>query len=135
MRDIAGLVSVDVLFQHTPVGKHGRDQSAFVKLSRAMRCGRSSYVRVFCRAVVSDRPWKWTVGRPQGDAIGAKRSVWSVHLAATQQRPHLQRQTMSKLLRGLAAGYGAKKMGGGCFSTVLIFILLWWLLGHFGVFK
>jgi len=26
-------------------------------------------------------------------------------------------------------------MGGGCFSTVLIFILLWWLLGHFGVFR
>jgi hypothetical protein len=44
-------------------------------------------------------------------------------------------RTMSKLLRGLAAGYGAKKMGGGCFSTVLIFILLWWLLGHFGMFK
>lgn len=43
--------------------------------------------------------------------------------------------SMSKLLRGLAAGYGAKKMGGGCFSTVLIFILLWWLLGHFGMFK
>ena len=43
--------------------------------------------------------------------------------------------TMSKLLRGVAAGYGAKKLGGGCFSTVLIFIILWWLLGHFGVFK
>jgi hypothetical protein len=42
---------------------------------------------------------------------------------------------MSKLLRGVAAGYGAKKLGGGCFSTVLIFIILWWLLGHFGVFK
>lgn len=42
---------------------------------------------------------------------------------------------MSKLLRGLAAGYGAKKMGGGCFSTVLIFILLWWLLGHFRLFQ
>ena len=42
---------------------------------------------------------------------------------------------MSKLLRGLAAGYGAKKLGGGCFSTVLIFLLLWWLLGHFGIFK
>jgi hypothetical protein len=41
---------------------------------------------------------------------------------------------MSKLLRGLAAGYGAK-MGGGCFSTVLIFLILWWLLGHFGVFR
>ena len=26
---------------------------------------------------------------------------------------------MSKLLRGLAAGYGAKKLGGGCFSTVV----------------
>ena len=30
------------------------------------------------------------------------------------------------------AGYGAKKLGGGCFSTVLIFILLWWLLGQCG---
>jgi len=43
--------------------------------------------------------------------------------------------TMSKLLRGVAAGYGAKKLGGGCFSTVIVFILLWWLLGHFGIFK
>jgi hypothetical protein len=43
--------------------------------------------------------------------------------------------SMSKVLRGLAAGYGAKKLGGGCFSTILIFILLWWLLGHFGVFR
>ena len=37
---------------------------------------------------------------------------------------------MSKLLRGLVAGYGAKKLGGGCFSTVLVFLLLWWLLGY-----
>jgi hypothetical protein len=37
---------------------------------------------------------------------------------------------MSKLLRGLVAGYGAKKLGGGCFSTVLIFLLLWWLPGY-----
>ena len=42
---------------------------------------------------------------------------------------------MSKLLRGLAAGYGAKKLGGGCFSTVLVFLLLWWLLGYCGVFQ
>jgi hypothetical protein len=42
---------------------------------------------------------------------------------------------VSKLLRGLAAGYGAKKLGGGCFSTVLIFILLWWILGYFGIFS
>jgi hypothetical protein len=42
---------------------------------------------------------------------------------------------MSKILRGLAAGWGAKKLGGGCFTTILIFIILWWLLGHFGIFK
>jgi hypothetical protein len=42
---------------------------------------------------------------------------------------------MSRLLRGLVAGYGAKKLGGGCFTTILIFLLLWWLLGHFGIFK
>jgi len=42
---------------------------------------------------------------------------------------------MSKLLRGLAAGYGAKKMGCGCFSTVIVFILLWWLLGNFRIFQ
>lgn len=37
---------------------------------------------------------------------------------------------MSKLLKALVAGYGAKKLGGGCISTVLIFILLYWLLGR-----
>lgn len=42
---------------------------------------------------------------------------------------------MSKLLRGLVAGYGAKKLGGGCLSTIIVFFLLWWALGHFGIFK
>jgi len=42
---------------------------------------------------------------------------------------------MSKLLRGLAAGYGAKKLGGGCISTVLAFALLWWLLGYCSAFQ
>jgi hypothetical protein len=42
---------------------------------------------------------------------------------------------VSKLLRGLVAGWGAKKLGGGCLSTIIIFILLWWLLGHFHVFQ
>ena len=37
---------------------------------------------------------------------------------------------MNNLLRTLAAGYGAKKLGGGCISTILIFILLYWLLGY-----
>lgn len=42
---------------------------------------------------------------------------------------------MSKLLRGLVAGWGASKLGGGCLSTVIIFALLWWLLGTCGVFQ
>ena len=37
---------------------------------------------------------------------------------------------MNNLFRGLLAGYGAKKLGGGCFSTVLVFVLLWVLLGQ-----
>ena len=37
---------------------------------------------------------------------------------------------MNNIFRALIAGYGAKKLGGGCFSTVLIFILLFWLLGQ-----
>ena len=41
-----------------------------------------------------------------------------------------RKESMSKLIRALVAGYGAKKLGGGCFSTVLIFILLFWLLGR-----
>ncbi len=35
---------------------------------------------------------------------------------------------MNNLLRGLIAGYGAKKLGGGCLSTVLIFLVIWWAL-------
>jgi hypothetical protein len=42
---------------------------------------------------------------------------------------------VSKLLRGVAAGYGAKKLGGGCFTTVLVFVLLWYFLGHFNLFR
>ncbi|HUS01592.1 MAG TPA: hypothetical protein VMY77_07690 [Chitinophagaceae bacterium] len=37
---------------------------------------------------------------------------------------------MNKLLRALIAGYGAKKLGGGCLSTVLIFLLIYWALGN-----
>jgi hypothetical protein len=40
---------------------------------------------------------------------------------------------MSKLLRGLVAGYGAKKTGGcGCLG-LLLFIFFWWLLGKTGI--
>jgi len=42
---------------------------------------------------------------------------------------------MSKLLRGVAAGWGAKKLGGGCFTTILVFVILWYVLGHFQIFR
>jgi hypothetical protein len=42
---------------------------------------------------------------------------------------------MSKLLRGAVAGAGAWKFGGGCLSTIIIFLLLWWLLGGISIFR
>lgn len=36
---------------------------------------------------------------------------------------------MNKFFRALIAGYGAKKLGGGCFSTILIFIVIYYALG------
>lgn len=36
---------------------------------------------------------------------------------------------MNNLVRGLIAGYGAKKLGGGCLSTILVFVLIWAALG------
>jgi hypothetical protein len=36
---------------------------------------------------------------------------------------------MDNPLRGLLAGLGAWKFGGGCLSTILIFMVLYWLLG------
>lgn len=36
---------------------------------------------------------------------------------------------MNKLLRGLIAGYGAKKAGFGCFGTIIVFLIIWYALG------
>ena len=38
---------------------------------------------------------------------------------------------MSGLLKGGIAGYGAMKLGGGCFTTIIIFVIIFWLLGMF----
>ncbi len=40
------------------------------------------------------------------------------------------RSHMNKLFRGILAGAAAYKWGGGCLGTVLIFILVYTLLGH-----
>lgn len=37
---------------------------------------------------------------------------------------------MREPFRTLLAGAGAMKWGGGCLSTILIFALLYWLLGY-----
>ncbi len=37
---------------------------------------------------------------------------------------------MNNGLRGLIAGAGAYKLGGGCLSTILIFFLIWMALGY-----
>ncbi|MBS7565848.1 hypothetical protein KHS38_15680 [Mucilaginibacter sp. Bleaf8] len=39
---------------------------------------------------------------------------------------------MNNFFRALIAGYGAKKLGGGCFSTIIIFIIIYTLLGKCG---
>ena len=39
---------------------------------------------------------------------------------------------MKNLFRALLAGWGAKKIGGGkcgCIGTIVVFIILFWLLG------
>ena len=38
---------------------------------------------------------------------------------------------MSGLLKGAVAGYGAMKLGGGCFGTIIVFVIIFWLLGMF----
>lgn len=37
---------------------------------------------------------------------------------------------MNGLFKGIIAGYGAKKLGGGCLGTVVVFIIIWMLLGQ-----
>jgi hypothetical protein len=36
---------------------------------------------------------------------------------------------MNGLFKTLIAGFTAKKLGGGCISTILIFVLVYYLLG------
>jgi hypothetical protein len=36
---------------------------------------------------------------------------------------------MNNLFKGLLAGAGAMKWGGGCISTIVIFMIIWMALG------
>lgn len=37
---------------------------------------------------------------------------------------------MNNLFRGLIAGWGASKLGGGCVGTIVVFVIIWYALGH-----
>ncbi|HEX8038817.1 MAG TPA: hypothetical protein VF490_06685 [Chryseosolibacter sp.] len=37
---------------------------------------------------------------------------------------------MNNFFRALIAGYGAKKLGGGCLGTIIVFIIIWVALGQ-----
>jgi hypothetical protein len=37
---------------------------------------------------------------------------------------------MNNIFRGLIAGWGASKLGGGCLGTVVVFVIIWYALGY-----
>jgi hypothetical protein len=37
---------------------------------------------------------------------------------------------MNNLFKGLIAGYGAYKLGGGCLGTILVFVIIYMLVGQ-----
>ncbi len=37
---------------------------------------------------------------------------------------------MNNIFKGLIAGVTAKKFGGGCISTIVLFVLIWLVLGY-----
>ena len=40
-------------------------------------------------------------------------------------------KVMNNIFKALIAGYGAKKLGGGCLGTIIVFLIIFWLLGQF----
>ncbi len=38
---------------------------------------------------------------------------------------------MNGFFKTIIAGFTAKKLGGGCFSMIIIFVIVYWLLGKF----
>ena len=38
---------------------------------------------------------------------------------------------MNGFFKTIIAGFTAKKLGGGCITTVIIFVIIYWLLGKF----
>ena len=61
-------------------------------------------------------------------------SLW--HGYCSNYRSYLSKEAvLSKVLRGVVAGWGAKKSGCGCIGTIVVFFILWTLLGSFEIFR
>ena len=37
---------------------------------------------------------------------------------------------MNNIFKGLIAGYGANKLGGGCLGTIIVFVIIWLIIGN-----
>lgn len=37
---------------------------------------------------------------------------------------------MNNFFKAIIAGYGAKKLGGGCLSTIVVFVIIYYALGY-----
>ncbi len=61
------------------------------------------------------------------DDLDGLDDLW-LHSCAWRSQTWNRAYDMNRLFAALGAGWGAKKLGGGCFTTVLIFLLLYWLL-------
>ena len=42
----------------------------------------------------------------------------------------IEKSTMNNFWRSLIAGYAGWKWGGGCFGGIVVFIIVFWLLGY-----
>ena len=54
-------------------------------------------------------------------------------LAGSADRPFTPtpgHSNMRGLLRALLAGWAAKKWGGGCLGTIIVFLIVFWLLSY-----
>src|SRR5688500_7556358 len=98
---------------------------ALGRLSSSAVCAVGAYRRIRGRSFPSSiacRPCPWRCSSEGEWSAGTQNVTASLH-SSHSEHTRCARQlpkalgTMSKLLRGLAAGYGAKKLGGGCFST------------------
>ncbi len=68
-------------------------------------------------------PWQGSTER-----IGPPELARSVHM---RHASFNWGSYMRGIFKGLLAGWGASKLGGGCISTIIIFLILYWLLGQF----